>query len=131
MPRREFHRHRILNLAIGKNSMEKTIAKSIYRPLNAVALDKIDTSTNDTHWRIVGRLTRSLPLARSRDLPVHVARLPPAPFCKTFTLGVRRGERPTNLHIGTIILDILPSQRAFLSRQYQAQPKQRAIRWRD
>src|SRR5882724_8135974 len=127
MPRREFHRHRILNLAIGKNSMEKTIAKSIYRPLNAVALDKIDTSTNDTHWRIVGRLTRSLPLARSRDLPVHVARFPPAPFCETPWLGVRRGERPTNA-IG-FIPGTLPSQRSFLSRQYQVQPKQRAIRW--
>ena len=32
---------------------------------------------------LVGRLTCSLPLARSRDLPVHVARLPPAPFCET------------------------------------------------
>ena len=32
---------------------------------------------------VVGRLTRSLPLTRSRDLPVHVARLPPAPFCET------------------------------------------------
>jgi hypothetical protein len=31
----------------------------------------------------VGRLTRSLPLARSHDLSVHVARLPSAPFCET------------------------------------------------
>ena len=36
---------------------------------------------------ITGRLTRSLPLTRSRDLPVHVARLPPAPFCETPTCG--------------------------------------------
>src|SRR6266545_5108804 len=96
MPRREFHRHRIFNLAIGKNSVEKPITESIDGPLNAGALDKIDTSTNHTHWRIVGRLIRLLPLARSCDLPVHVARLPPAPFCETPWLGVRRGERPTN-----------------------------------
>jgi len=31
---------------------------------------------------IVGRLTRSLPLTRSNELPVDVARVPPAPFCE-------------------------------------------------
>src|SRR5678815_4640845 len=34
----------------------------------------------------VGRLTRSLPLTRSNELPVDVARVPAAPFCET--LGV-------------------------------------------
>jgi hypothetical protein len=29
---------------------------------------------------MVGRLTRSLPLAQSIDLPVHFARIHPAPF---------------------------------------------------
>jgi hypothetical protein len=42
---------------------------------------------------IVGRLTRSLPLTRSRDLPVDVARLPPAPFSET-----PRRLTPYNLH---------------------------------
>jgi hypothetical protein len=36
--------------------MEKTIAKSIDRPLDAGALDKVDPSTNHAHFkRIVGR----------------------------------------------------------------------------
>jgi hypothetical protein len=55
MPRLEFHRRRILNLAIGKNSVEKTIAKSIDGPLNAGALDKIDTSTNHAHPELPSR----------------------------------------------------------------------------
>jgi hypothetical protein len=32
---------------------------------------------------LVGRLTGSLPLAWSIDLPVYVARVPAAPFCET------------------------------------------------
>ena len=32
---------------------------------------------------VVGRLTRSLPLTRSNELPVDVARVPAAPFCET------------------------------------------------
>ena len=32
---------------------------------------------------LVGRLTRSLPLSRSNEPPVHVARVPAAPFCET------------------------------------------------
>ena len=36
-----------------------------------------------TKSEIVGRLTRSLPLSRSNELPVYVARLPSAPFCET------------------------------------------------
>jgi hypothetical protein len=35
--------------------------------------------------RIVGRLTRSLPLSRPNGLPVYVARVPAAPFCETPT----------------------------------------------
>ena len=36
-------------------------------------------------WKIpiVGRLTRSLPLSSPGGLPVHVARIPAAPFCET------------------------------------------------
>jgi hypothetical protein len=44
-----------LNLAFGKNSVEKTIAKSIDGPLNAGALDKIDTGTNHTHLKLRSR----------------------------------------------------------------------------
>ena len=40
-----------------------------------------------------GRLTRLLPLPRSNELPVDVARIPAAPFCET--LGVWH-RRPTN-----------------------------------
>ena len=40
-------------------------------------------SENIVAHSLVGRLTRSLPLTRSLDRPVHVARLPPASFCET------------------------------------------------
>jgi hypothetical protein len=57
MARWKFHRHRIFNLAISKNSLEEMIAKSIDRPLDAGALDKVDTGTNHAHFkRIVMRL---------------------------------------------------------------------------
>ncbi|HET6888549.1 MAG TPA: hypothetical protein VFH87_11580, partial [Candidatus Udaeobacter sp.] len=55
MTRRKFHRQRIFNLAIGKNAMEKTIAKSIDRPLDAGALDKVDSSTNHAHLELPSR----------------------------------------------------------------------------
>jgi hypothetical protein len=49
-----------------------------------------NTATIRSHrnivWKIpnfVGRLTRSLPLSRPGGLPVHVARVPAAPFCET------------------------------------------------
>jgi hypothetical protein len=45
---------------------------------------------------IAGRLTRSLPLARSHDLPVHVARLPAAPFCETRRLTQAPYNVPPN-----------------------------------
>src|SRR5262245_48101695 len=48
---REFHRHRVFNLAIGKNAMKKTVAESVNGPLDAPALDKIDTGTDHTHVR--------------------------------------------------------------------------------
>jgi hypothetical protein len=38
------------------------------------------------------------PTSSPFGLPVYVARRPPAPFCETpFTVGVRRGGRPTNI----------------------------------
>jgi RNA-binding protein YhbY len=49
MPRRKFHRHRILNLAVGKNTMEKSITKPIDRTLNTRALDKIDADSKHAH----------------------------------------------------------------------------------
>ena len=38
-----------LNLAVGENTLEKTIAKSIDGSLNPRALDKIDASTDHAH----------------------------------------------------------------------------------
>jgi hypothetical protein len=55
MTRREFHRHRIFNLPVGKNAMEKTVAKPIDGPLNAGALDKIDTCTDNAHLELPSR----------------------------------------------------------------------------
>ena len=52
MARWKFHRHRIFNLAVGKNAVEKTIAKSIDGPLNTRALDQIDTSTDNAHLEL-------------------------------------------------------------------------------
>src|SRR5882724_12134816 len=49
MASREFHRHRVFNLAVGENTLEKTIAKSIDRSLDPRALDKIDASTDHAH----------------------------------------------------------------------------------
>ncbi len=49
MSRWKFHRHRILNFTVGKNTMEKSIAEPIDGTLNASAFHKIDTDTNDAH----------------------------------------------------------------------------------
>ena len=49
MTRREFHRHRIFDLAIGKNAVQKAISESIDGMLNAHAFDQIDTDAQDTH----------------------------------------------------------------------------------
>jgi len=69
MARRKFHRHRIFNLAVGKNSVEKTIAESIDGALNAGALDKIDTSTNHAHLELPSRRgQRDPPLTLIRDI---------------------------------------------------------------
>jgi hypothetical protein len=38
--------------------------------------------------RVAGRLTHSLPLARSDELPVCVARIPAAPLCQTPSVPV-------------------------------------------
>ena len=48
------------------------------------------TTRGRSEAKSIGRLTHSLPLARSRDLPVYVARLPPAPFCELRTLSELR-----------------------------------------
>ena len=65
MARRKFHRHRIFNLTLGKNAMQKTISKSVNRTLNARTLDKIDANTDHAHFarwserrRIVGQALR-------------------------------------------------------------------------
>src|SRR5438874_284382 len=49
MSRREFHRHRILNLTIGKDAVQKTIAKPIHGPLNSRAFHKIDADSKHVH----------------------------------------------------------------------------------
>ncbi len=49
MTRREFHRHGVLNLAVGENTLEKTIAKSIDGSLDPRALDEIDACTDHAH----------------------------------------------------------------------------------
>src|SRR5438034_11589581 len=51
----KFHRHRIFDLAIRENAMQKTITESIDGTPNTHALDKIYADTNHAHWRIVGR----------------------------------------------------------------------------
>jgi hypothetical protein len=49
MARWKFHRHRILNFAIGKNAMQKAISEPINGPLNTRALDKIHTDPQNAH----------------------------------------------------------------------------------
>jgi hypothetical protein len=49
MARRKFHRHRIFDLTIRKNAMQKAISKSVNGTLNASALNKIDTNTDYAH----------------------------------------------------------------------------------
>ena len=50
MALREFHRHRIFDLAIGKNAVQKTISESINGMLNACALDQINADANYAHF---------------------------------------------------------------------------------
>ena len=69
--------------------MQETVSETIDRTLNARALHKINTNSNYAHLgRIVGRLTRSLQLARPCGLPVCVAGVPALPLCETPGLGV-------------------------------------------
>ncbi len=49
MARWKFHRHGIRDLAVGENTMKKSITKPINGMLNASALDKINTDADDTH----------------------------------------------------------------------------------
>src|SRR5207249_10993478 len=49
---------------------------------NIFASKRVD-QTSGAIRSFVGRLTHSLPLARFFNLPVHVARVPAAPFCET------------------------------------------------
>jgi hypothetical protein len=49
MPGRKFHRHRVLNLAVGKNTMEKSISKTVQGTLNARAFDKINADSEHAH----------------------------------------------------------------------------------
>jgi hypothetical protein len=46
-------------------------------------MEVFDTNALQIEPDLVGRLTRSLPLARPSGLPVYVARRPSAPFCET------------------------------------------------
>ena len=48
--------------------------------------------------RTVGRLTRSLPLSRPVELPVHVARVRAAPFCEPRN-GSGLTQTPYNIRI--------------------------------
>ena len=50
MARRKFHCHRVFNLTICENPVQKTVSESINGMLNARALDKIDTNTDHTHF---------------------------------------------------------------------------------
>jgi len=48
----KFHRHRICDLALRENAMQKTIAESINRTPNARALHKINTDAENAHESI-------------------------------------------------------------------------------
>lgn len=45
----KFHRHRILNFAIGENAMKKAFAKTIDRVLDARAFHQVDANAEHTH----------------------------------------------------------------------------------
>jgi len=51
MARRKFHRHRILDLALGKNAMKKAFAETVKRMLNARTFDQIDADADDAHLK--------------------------------------------------------------------------------
>ena len=56
MPRRKFHRHRIFNFAVGKNTTEEFFTETIERMLNSRALHQIDADAKHTHVRGVIKL---------------------------------------------------------------------------
>src|SRR5579884_3938355 len=49
MARRKFHGHRVCDLAFGKDALEKTIAKTLQRALNARTLNKVNACANHAH----------------------------------------------------------------------------------
>src|SRR6266404_3837410 len=63
MARWKFHRHRIFNFAIGKNSPQKFLAETIERTLNARAFHQIHPDAEQAHWsktEIAGLTSRKL-----------------------------------------------------------------------
>jgi len=60
MARGIFHRHRILNFAVGENAVKKFIAESLERTIDARALNQIDTDAEHTHVR-AARAVSELP----------------------------------------------------------------------
>jgi hypothetical protein len=49
MARRKFHRLRISDLTLGKNALQKTIAKTLDRTFDPRAIDHIDPNPDDAH----------------------------------------------------------------------------------
>jgi RNA-binding protein YhbY len=49
MARRKFHRHRVFDFTIGKNTVEKSIAEPVDGALNSRAFHKIDAYAKHTH----------------------------------------------------------------------------------
>src|SRR5213076_3285755 len=58
--------------------------------------ENVERSPLNVQHRIVGRLTRSLPLSRPDGLPVYVARVPASPFCELRKLS-ELAQTPHNL----------------------------------
>src|SRR2546430_17568629 len=105
MARREFHRHRIINLTVCKNAMQKAISKSVNGTLNARALYKIDTDSNYAHF------------ATRTERPGIVGE---AVRLAGLEVGNRSGC-PTVLRQREILIrDTLPSRGALLSRRLPA-----------
>jgi hypothetical protein len=57
MARRKFHRHRILNFAIGENAMKKAFAEAVDRVLDARAFHQVDTNAEHAHLEHEPRAT--------------------------------------------------------------------------
>src|SRR6266480_61463 len=69
----EFHRHRIFNLAVGKDTMKKSITKTVDRMLNARAFDKIGADTDNAHLVRLDCLKQSSshPVRQSSGIILH------------------------------------------------------------